>query len=320
MMFRDRSQTHFLEALFRDRVVPVGAVRTPEDFWDFVDGKVAPILQGDNLTGTPAGTLFGNLKTPTGVRIRQIRVPETSCARTAARMKANNMMKLTKCYASLGISNIETTFLLADGSVPDGVPASVYSAYAWSSEKESDEIVQFGSMGLYPPSGFLIDSKDASQLLTVASVLRSRQWVDVKTRVVFVDFEVYSANLDIWLTSRTVFEWLPSGVVIVFQQVRAVYLDRYKFEAAWDYIQVTLEFLVAFMMVWHLIQEVVELCARGMSSYVRSFWNMVLLIILYYLPCHELSIYTAQCNAVVSRTMCAPSGTWCYSRLYSVIW
>jgi hypothetical protein len=320
MMFRDRSQTHFLEALFRDRVVPVGAVRTPEDFWDFVDGKVAPILQGDNLTGTPAGTLFGNLKTPTGVRIRQIRVPETSCARTAARMEANNMIKLTKCYASLGISNIETTFLLADGSVPEGVPASVSSAYAWSSEKESDEIVQLGSMGLYPASGFLIDSKDASQLLTVASVLRSRQWVDVKTRVVFVDFEVYiasldiwlssymlfiwlasnmflclflffvffyfikvySANLDIWLTSRTIFEWLPSGVVIVLQQVRGVYLDRYKFDGAWDYVQVSLEFLVAFMMVWHLIQEVVELCARGVSSYVRSFWNMVLRIILCY--------------------------------------
>ena len=36
----------------------------------------------------------------------------------------------------------------------------------------------------------------------------------MKTRVTFVDFEVYSANLDIWLTSRTIFEWLPSGVVI----------------------------------------------------------------------------------------------------------
>jgi hypothetical protein len=36
----------------------------------------------------------------------------------------------------------------------------------------------------------------------------------MKTRVTFVDFEIYSANLDIWLTSRTIFEWLPSGVVI----------------------------------------------------------------------------------------------------------
>ena len=98
----------------------------------------------------------------------------------------------------------------------------------------------------------------------------------------FYFIKVYSANLDIWLTSRTIFEWLPSGVVIVLQQVRGVYLDRYKFDGAWDYVQVSLEFLVAFMMVWHLIQEVVELCARGVSSYVRSFWNMVLRIILCY--------------------------------------
>jgi hypothetical protein len=163
----------------------------------------------------------------------------------------------------------------------------------------------------------------------------------------FYFIKVYSANLDIWLTSRTIFEWLPSGVVIVLQQVRGVYLDRYKFDGAWDYVQVSLEFLVAFMMVWHLIQEVVELCARGVSSYVRSFWNMVLRIILwsswiflffssffpteeapsgtwssvsyyvititYYLPCHELPLYAGQYHTIVSRTMCAPSGTSCYT-------
>jgi hypothetical protein len=51
MMFKDRSQTHFLEALFRERVVPETQIKTPEDFWNFVETRVAPVLRGDNLTG-----------------------------------------------------------------------------------------------------------------------------------------------------------------------------------------------------------------------------------------------------------------------------
>ena len=81
------------------------------------------------------------------------------------------------------------------------------------------------------------------------ATLKERKWIDLKTRVVFVDFELYSANLDIWLTSRSIFEWLPSGVVLRFPQVRAVYLDRYKFESTWDFIQLSLEGVCALMMV-----------------------------------------------------------------------
>eukprot|EP00960_Hanusia_phi_P074894 768340-Hanusia_phi.AAC.2 len=61
------------------------------------------------------------------------------------------------------------------------------------------------------------------------------------------------------MTSRTISEWLPSGVVSSFFQFRAVKLDRYNLVTAWDHILVGLEVLVAVMVIWHLIQEVVEL-------------------------------------------------------------
>ena len=307
MMFKDRNQSHFLEALMRERIVPTTAIRTPDDFWGYVDSHVAPFLRGDNLTGHD-GSIFGNLRVPTGVRLRQIRVPETTCARTSVRMQLSGIMPEQTCYGSLGLSSVEQSFLLEDGSEPKDIPAHVASAYTWSDEQMSDEIVQFGAMGLYPPNGFLIDNKNLSQLsATVAThnlslslslslsvslslslikvscghggnslavslcitppffqhpltftflssrsqvaTLKERKWIDLKTRVVFVDFELYSANLDIWLTSRSIFEWLPSGVVLRFPQVRAVYLDRYKFESTWDFIQLSLEGVCALMMV-----------------------------------------------------------------------
>ena len=39
---------------------------------------------------------------------------------------------------------------------------------------------------------------------------------------------------------------------------------RYKFQSTWDYIQTGLEGIVAFMMVWHLIQELVEMYTYGL--------------------------------------------------------
>lgn len=57
-----------------------------------------------------------------------------------------------------------------------------------------------------------------------------------------------------------------------FPQVRAVFLDRYKFQSTWDYIQTGLEGIVAFMMVWHLIQELVEMYTYGLSKYIRSLY------------------------------------------------
>ena len=72
MMFKDRSQTHLLEALFRERVMPNTTVQNPEDFWAFVEGRVAPFLRGDELAGSSQDTMFGNLKIVTGVRLRQV--------------------------------------------------------------------------------------------------------------------------------------------------------------------------------------------------------------------------------------------------------
>mmetsp|Transcript_20117 Transcript_20117/g.45771 ORF Transcript_20117/g.45771 Transcript_20117/m.45771 type:complete len:564 (-) Transcript_20117:443-2134(-) len=277
MMFKDRGQTHHLEELFRSKIVPSEDIATPDTFWNFVLNNVGQVLLVNNSAFSNNSFEFGNMYVPTGIRLRQLRVGESACSRTAKRLLVQ------QCFGTFNFHDEEKIFLGPDGNSPQGIASKVANAYQWKDSTETDEIIQWGYFGLYPGGGFFIDINNYQDLVSVVAELQQHQWVDIKTRVTFVDFEVYSANLDIWMTSRTISEWLPSGVVSSFFQFRAVKLDRYNLVTAWDHILVGLEVLVAVMVIWHLIQEVVELINQGCSAYVTNFWNFLELANIFFL-------------------------------------
>jgi hypothetical protein len=57
----------------------------------------------------------------------------------------------------------------------------------------------------------------------------------------------------------------------ISQQIRAVYLDRYKLESTAEVTQLALECVVAFMWLWHFLQELVHLCTGGLFKSAATF-------------------------------------------------
>ena len=68
--------------------------------------------------------------------------------------------------------------------------------------------------------------------------LQAQKWVDVKTRAVFVDFSMYSPNVDLFAATRIVFEFFPTGVVSPYGTTRSIILNRYAMKTVTDFIQV----------------------------------------------------------------------------------
>ena len=73
----------------------------------------------------------------------------------------------------------------------------------------------WGLVSTYPGHGYtqvLKENKTASQLMMAE--MKRNLWVSPGTRVVFLDFTVYNANLNHWAVVRQTFEFPASGGVV----------------------------------------------------------------------------------------------------------
>lgn len=90
------------------------------------------------------------------------------------------------------------------------------SWFSYQSYKELGESsLSFGgAYGSYPGGGYVIDIHSQPDGRRLLETLQFRHnWLDLKTRALFVDFAFYNPNVDLFLITRCVMEFLPSGVV-----------------------------------------------------------------------------------------------------------
>lgn len=84
-------------------------------------------------------------------------------------------------------------------------PTSVIISCSWTyqTEEELDGSGHWGLISSYGGGGFVQDlalNREAS--LAIISELKQNLWIDRGTRVVFVDFTVYNANINLFCVVR----------------------------------------------------------------------------------------------------------------------
>lgn len=109
-------------------------------------------------------------------------------------------------------------------------------------------------------------------------VLKENLWLDRGTRVVFIDFTVYNANINLFCIIKLVFEYPATGGCIPSFTFRTVKLIRYV--TAFDHFVMACEGIFILFIVYYTIEEILEI-KKHKLKYFKSFWNVLDIIVIF---------------------------------------
>ena len=126
-------------------------------------------------------------------------------------------------------------------------------------------------VGSYPGDGFtqLLPADKKKAELTMAE-LKQNLWVEMGTRVVFIDFSVYNANMNMFAVVKLVFEFPASGGVLPEGFYTVMKLIRYR--SIYDYFIMASEFLLVAFLIFYCVEEVIEIRALK-KKYFHGLYN-----------------------------------------------
>ena len=145
--------------------------------------------------------------------------------------------------------------------------------YKTHEELNSSSMSHKGKAGTYPGNGFtqtLSTTKKQSQLMMAE--LKENLWVGPGTRIIFIDFTVYNANLNMFCVVKQIFEFPATGGILADASYTALKLIRYT--TVEDYVVMASELILFVFLVFYIIEEIVEISVLK-KGYFKGFFNNI---------------------------------------------
>jgi len=129
-----------------------------------------------------------------------------------------------------------------------------------------------------------------NEYVMIIKELKEALWIGRSTRVIFVDFTVYNANINLFCVVKLTFEFPATGGVLPSSSYRTVKLIRYVDSR--DYFVMACEFIYIIFVCYYIVEEVLEII-KVKWAYFSGFWNNVdILVILLCILNVSLNLYT----------------------------
>ncbi|XP_033890817.3 polycystin-2-like [Acipenser ruthenus] len=259
------------------------------DFWKFAEGPLLGGLYWDawynnkTLPENQSFIYYENLLL--GVpRLRQLKVRNESCA-----IHEDLRDEIQDCYNMYSMGNEDTS------------PFGLLSGTAWTYAKEEDlnGSHHWGLITTYSGGGYYLDlSRTREKTAAKVKTLKENLWLDRGTRVVFIDFSVYNANINLFCVVRMVVEFPATGGTVTSWQFQTVKLIRYV--SNFDYFVAACEIAFCLFILYYMVEEILEIRIHRLY-YFRSLWNCLdILIIVLSLAAIVINIYrTSTVKAVL---------------------
>lgn len=271
----------FLDGQFQDTKNTFRGMTTMHDFWRFAEGPLVDGLywekwyNGRNVSEDELGYIFYENKLLGVPRLRQLKVRNDSC--TVHEDFANEIKACYDAYAET--LEDRNSFGLMNGS-----------AWTYATEEELDGSGHWGLISSYAGGGFVQNlGTTKAQSLNIIQILKQHLWLDRGTRVVFIDFTVYNANINLFCVIRLLVEFPATGGAIPSWSFRTVKLIRYV--TATDYFIMACEAIFILFILYYMVEEGLEI-RKHKLSYFKSFWNILdILVIIIACCCAVFNIY-----------------------------
>ncbi|XP_043991909.1 polycystic kidney disease 2-like 1 protein isoform X1 [Gambusia affinis] len=244
-------------------------IGTMTDFWDFAQG---PLLDGLYWTkwynnqsldsGDQSFIYYENMLL--GVpRMRQIKIKNNSC-----KVHKDFKDEIGECFDVYNEKKEDDlSFGLINGS-----------AWCYHTEKDIKGSSYWGLLSTYSGAGFYQDlSRTKEDSANILAELIDNLWLDRGTRVVFIDFSAYNANINMFCVVRLVVEFPATGGAVPSYQIRTVKLIRYI--THWDYFVLGCELVFCVFILYYIVEEILELRIHKFA-YFKSIWNILDILVI----------------------------------------
>ncbi|KAM9694922.1 polycystin-2-like protein 2 isoform 2-T2 [Trichechus inunguis] len=264
-----------MSSLFLDTSVPgdertnFKSVRSITDFWKFMEG---PLLEGLYWDSWYNNKQPYNLKNSSRIyyenillgvpRVRQLKVRNNTC-----KVYSSFQSLMSECYDKYTYENED----LSDFGLKHDTEwkySTSNSNFPW----------HWGFVGMYGNGGYIFTlSKSKYKTKDKFIDLRLNSWITRGTRVIFIDFSLYNANVNLFCIIRLVAEFPATGGILTSWQFYSVKLLRYV--SYYDYFIASCEITFCIFLIVFTTQEVKKM-KEFKSAYFKSIWNWIELLLL----------------------------------------
>ncbi|XP_031457941.1 polycystic kidney disease 2-like 1 protein [Phasianus colchicus] len=253
-----------------DNRVSFQSIGSMADFWVYAQGPLLDNLywtkwyNNESLAAHNSQSYIYYENLLLGVpRMRQLKVKNNSCV-----VHDDFKQEISGCYDVYSEDKEEkVSFGLTNGT-----------AWRYHSEEELGGSSHWGRLTSYSGGGYYIDLKlTREESAEALQVLKEKLWLDRGTRVVFIDFSVYNANINLFCVLRLVVEFPATGGAIPSWQIRTVKLIRYV--SAWDFFIVACEIVFCVFIFYYVVEEILELRIHRLQ-YFTSIWNILDVVVI----------------------------------------
>ncbi|XP_013821040.1 PREDICTED: polycystic kidney disease 2-like 2 protein isoform X4 [Capra hircus] len=244
------------------------SIRSITDFWKFMEG---PLLDGlywdswynnENLYDLKSSRIYYENILLGLPRVRQLKVRNGTC-----KVHAFFRSLMDECYDKYTSKNED----MADFGLKQ------HTEWKYSSPHMNSPW-HWGFAGVYRDGGYIFTlSKSKSETLNKFINLRMNSWITRGTRVIFIDFSVYNANVNLFCIIRLVAEFPATGGILTSWQFYSVKLLRYV--SFYDYFIASCEIIFCIFIIVFTIQEIKKL-KEFKFAYFKSIWNWLELLLL----------------------------------------
>ncbi|ELK03057.1 Polycystic kidney disease 2-like 2 protein [Pteropus alecto] len=287
-----------MSSLFLDTSAPgdersnFKSIRSITDFWKFMEG---PLLEGLYWDSWYNNNKLYNLKNSSRIyyenillgvpRVRQLKVRNNTC-----QVYSSFRSLMSECYAKYTSKNEDTSdFGLNSDTEWKYSSATISSPRHW------------GFLGVYQNGGYIFTlSKSKSETKSKFVTLRQNSWITRETRVIFIDFSLYNANVNLFCIIRLVAEFPATGGVLTSWQFYSVKLLRYV--SYYDYFIASCEITFCIFLIVFTAQEAKKM-KEFKSAYFKSIWNWLELLLLVIFKFISFNKTMSQLSSTLSRCM-----------------
>lgn len=279
IVFSENTTTQYrfsnaMRELFLDAPYSANDARTFRDitddssFWLFLQGPLLTglypetLYNGDPIPANDMGFILNENKLLGMPRLRQLAVKPDSCSIPSAFSG-----QITTCFAPYD-QNTELRTPLSPAHTPSNATAG---AYIFRTASELGGSSYWGQVTTYGGGGFvqlLAGTQNGS--IAIVDDLLYNLWVQRATRVVFVDFTVYNANVNLFNVVRLIVEFPASGGAIVAN--RFLTLKFLRQATAWDQFIMACQIMFVIFTSYYLVEEVLEI-VHERKAYLKQFWS-----------------------------------------------
>ncbi|XP_055284717.1 polycystic kidney disease 2-like 2 protein [Moschus berezovskii] len=266
------------------------SIRSVTDFWKFMEG---PLLDGLYWDSWYNKEKLYHLKNSSRIyyenillglpRVRQLKVRNGTC-------EVHSFFRslMDECYDKYTSKNED----MADFGLKQDTEWK-YSSPGMNSPWH------WGFVGVYQNGGYIFTlSKSKSETLNKFINLRMNSWITRGTRVIFIDFSVYNANVNLFCIIRLVAEFPATGGILTSWQFYSVKLLRYV--SFYDYFIASCEIIFCIFIIVFTIQEIKKL-KEFKFAYFKSIWNWLELLLL--VLCFSTVFFSSYSNMQIYRML-----------------